>query len=132
MEPISRKRKNKRQKSEDSLKKNMPTITVPAAPIPVQTAYPVPIGIVCMALFSRKKLIEMQIKKPTLHFQLLKLSESFRQVVKPTSNSPAIMRISQAILIIRKRETYNICSHTQRRLTFFFRIVVHIRIFPTV
>jgi len=48
-EAMSVKRKNIRQKSVGSLKKIIPTITVPAAPIPVHTAYAVPIGNVFVA-----------------------------------------------------------------------------------
>ena len=44
IELISKNRKNNRQKSKDSLKKKIPTTTDPAAPMPVQTAYAVPIG----------------------------------------------------------------------------------------
>lgn len=55
-----------------SLKNNMPVITVPAAPIPVHTAYPVPKGMSCVALLSNIKLNVMQIKKPTLHFKWVK------------------------------------------------------------
>ena len=44
IDPISVIRKNILQKLAGSLKKKIPTIAVPAAPIPVQTAYAVPIG----------------------------------------------------------------------------------------
>ncbi len=39
--------------SDGSLKKKIPISTVPTAPIPVHTAYAVPIGIVCIALFKK-------------------------------------------------------------------------------
>ncbi len=77
----------------------MPTITVPTAPMPVQTAYAVPIGKVWLALLSRKKLKEMAIKKPMLHFKFVKLFDNFKQVVKPTSNNPAIINIIQFIFL---------------------------------
>lgn len=73
-------------------------ITVPTAPMPVHTAYAVPIGKVCVALFNRIKLKVMEIKKPMLHFTLVKLFESFKQVVKPTSKKPAIINIIQFML----------------------------------
>ena len=38
--------KNNLQNSDDSLKRKIPEMTVPTAPIPVQTAQAVPIGIV--------------------------------------------------------------------------------------
>lgn len=41
----------------------------------------------------------MQIKKATLHFMLLKLFDNFKQVVKPTSKSPAIINIIQFIIM---------------------------------
>jgi hypothetical protein len=93
------KRKNRRQKSDGSLNKYIPTITEPAAPIPVHTAYAVPIGRVCTALLSRMKLRVMQIKNPILHFKFEKLLESLRQVVKPTSNKPPAIKYIQAILL---------------------------------
>lgn len=45
IEAISMVIKNSRQKSEASLNKNIPIIAVPTAPMPVHTAYAVPIGI---------------------------------------------------------------------------------------
>src|SRR5690242_21802408 len=53
IEPIKRKMKNIRQKSDGSLKRIMPTMTVPTAPIPVHTAYAVPIGMTCVALLRK-------------------------------------------------------------------------------
>ncbi len=50
IEPIRRKMKNNLQKCAGSLKKKMPTSTVPTAPMPVQTAYAVPMGRVSVAL----------------------------------------------------------------------------------
>lgn len=99
MDPMSRKIKNNLQKSADSLNQTMPIITVPTAPIPVQTPYAVPMGIDCIALLSRAKLSEMHIKNPMLHFTFEKFSESFRQVVNPTSNNPARTKINQAIFL---------------------------------
>ncbi len=89
--------KNNRQKVAGSLKYTMPTITVPTAPIPVQTAYAVPIGKVCEALFRSRKLKVMQMKNPILHFTWVKLFESFKHVVKPTSKRPAMIKMIQFI-----------------------------------
>ena len=50
MEIIRVLRKKIRQKLAGSLKINIPSNTVPTAPIPVQTAYAVPIGSVWVAL----------------------------------------------------------------------------------
>jgi hypothetical protein len=50
MEIIRVLRKKIRQKLAGSLKINIPSNTVPTAPIPVHTAYAVPIGNVCVAL----------------------------------------------------------------------------------
>lgn len=72
MEPINKTMKNTREKSEGSLKKKIPMSTVPTAPIPVHTAYPVPIGIVWIALFKSKKLTDMLIKKPIDQILLVK------------------------------------------------------------
>ena len=44
---------NSRGTARDSSNRTMPRITVPTAPIPVQTAYPVPIGIVRTAPASQ-------------------------------------------------------------------------------
>ena len=42
----------------------------------------------------------MQITNAILHLVLLKLSESFRQVVKPISKAPAMINMIQAILFM--------------------------------
>ena len=49
-EAISVKIKNNRQNSEGSLNKSIPITAVPTAPIPVHTAYAVPIGKLCVDL----------------------------------------------------------------------------------
>ena len=95
--------KNSRQKSAGSLKKSIPIITVPTAPIPVQTAYAVPMGNVWVARYSKYILIERQIKKPVIQAAEVVPDVSLalpRQVVKPTSNSPAIIKMIQFIRII--------------------------------
>lgn len=50
-----------------------------------------------MALFSNKKLKVILIKNPIVQGVFLKLSDSFKQVVKLTSNRPAIININQFI-----------------------------------
>ncbi len=45
--------KNSLQKSAGSLKKRIPMITAPTAPMPVHTAYAVPMGKVCVARYKR-------------------------------------------------------------------------------
>lgn len=40
----------------------------------------------------------MQMKKAMLHFMLLKLLDNFKQVVNPTSKTPAITKIIQFII----------------------------------
>ena len=97
MEPIKVQIKNILQKVAGSLKQKMPIITVPTAPIPVQTAYAVPIGKVWVALLSSTKLIVMHTKNATLHLIFEKLFDNLRQVVKPTSKSPAMIKIIQFI-----------------------------------
>jgi hypothetical protein len=59
--------KNNLQNSAGSSKTTIPTRTVPTAPTPVHTAYAVPIGNVCVALYKRNMLIERQIAKPSHH-----------------------------------------------------------------
>ena len=61
-----------------------------------------PIGIVCDALLRRKKLRLIEIRNAILQPNLVKLFESFKHVVKPTSNSPAIISISQFIFNMEK------------------------------
>ena len=76
MEPIKITIKKILQKNTGSLKNNMPTITVPTAPMPVQTAYPVPMLIVCTALFKKKKLRDMLTKNPAPHHLLEKFFDN--------------------------------------------------------
>ena len=60
--------KNIRQKSAGSLNTKIPTRTVPTAPIPVQTAYAVPIGIglwpMEIALYIKYMLMKSESTKP--------------------------------------------------------------------
>lgn len=58
-------KKNNRGNSAESLKNVIPTIVVPSAPIPVQTAYAVPKGIIFIPRFKKYKLIQLQTKNKT-------------------------------------------------------------------
>jgi len=82
-----------------SLKIIMPRIAVPAAPIPVQTAYAVPIGRTFNDQASREKLPDAKTKNPILGQIFVKLFESLSMVAKPTSSSPAVITAIQAIVI---------------------------------
>jgi hypothetical protein len=57
-------KKKIRQNVAGSLNTKTPINTVPTAPIPVQTAYAVPIGSVCVALTSSTMLIINETIKP--------------------------------------------------------------------
>lgn len=93
-------RKNIRQKEKDSSKKIMPVTTVPNAPMPVHIAYAVPRGIVVKLMDSDEKLNNARTMKPIEGHRRLKLADSFKNVVKPTSKIPAAIRYIQAILLI--------------------------------
>ena len=80
-----------------SLKRTIPKIAVPAAPIPVQTAYAVPIGRTLSDQASNEKLPEANTRNPMLGQILVKLFESLSIVAKPTSRSPAVMTAIHAI-----------------------------------
>lgn len=102
IDPIKVVRKKILQKWAGSLNNNMPTSTVPTAPIPVQTAYAVPIGIVWLARYNRYILIDRLIKKPVNQRVATAPEDSFafpRQVAKATSNNPAIISIIQFIVL---------------------------------
>jgi len=92
--------KNNLQNVAGSLKTKIPTKTVPTAPIPVQTAYAVPIGIVSDDLYSNSILILKQNKKPTNQSidSVPELSFAFpKQLAKPTSKKPPKINKSQFI-----------------------------------
>lgn len=79
-------------------------MTVPTAPMPVQTGYAVPMGSVCVALASRAMLSMLKHIKPPIHAHHSMPSVSLalpRQKVKATSQSPAVIRINQFIINIR-------------------------------
>ena len=80
-----------------SLKITIPRIAVPAAPIPVQTAYAVPIGRTSSDQASNEKLPEAKTKNPMLGQIFVKLFESLSIVAKPTSSNPAVMTANHAM-----------------------------------
>ncbi len=101
------------QKSAGSLKIKTPTKTVPTAPIPVQTAYAVPIGNVCVALYNNSMLMVRQIKNPIIHKTAVVPEFSLalpKQVAKPTSNKPPIISKIQFIFIVSKSILKALCS----------------------
>ena len=81
-----------------SLKIIIPKIAVPAAPIPVQTAYAVPIGRTLSDQASNEKLPQANTRNPMLGQIFVKLFESLSIVAKPTSRSPAVITAIHAIL----------------------------------
>ena len=104
MDAISVLKKKILQNVAGSLKIKIPTNTVPTAPMPVQTAYAVPMGKTCVTLYSKTILIERHAKKPSSHkFEIVpEVSLAFpRQVAKPTSKSPAMMSKIQFIKVSR-------------------------------
>ena len=95
--------KNIRQKFVGSLKIKIPTRTVPTAPIPVHTAYAVPIGNVCDALNNKNILIARHTKKPSSHNIVVAPVLSLalpKQVAKPISKNPPITSNTQFILTV--------------------------------
>jgi hypothetical protein len=80
-----------------SLKMIMPKIAVPAAPIPVHTAYAVPIGKTLSDQLSKEKLPAAKTIKPRLGHSFVNPFESLSIVAKPTSSRPAVITASHAI-----------------------------------
>src|SRR5690606_41033374 len=100
MEPMRVVRKEMRQNVAGSLNTKMPTNTVPTAPIPVQTAYAVPIGNVCVAFISSNILIESEIRNPANQRYISVPEVSFtlpKQDANATSNKPPMIRNTQFI-----------------------------------
>jgi hypothetical protein len=82
-----------------SLKKIIPTIAVPAAPIPVHTAYAVPTGRTLSDQLSSEKLPAAKTKNPKLGHNFVKPLESLSIVAKPTSRKPAVITAIHAMPI---------------------------------
>ncbi len=80
-----------------SLKRNIPKSAVPAAPIPVQTAYAVPMGSTFSDQLNREKLPAAKTIKPRLGQSLVKPFESLSIVAKPTYSKPAVITANHAI-----------------------------------
>ncbi len=109
--------KNNLQKLDGSLKKRIPTITVPTAPIPVQTGYAVPIGIVCTAFANSVMLRVRHTMNPNPQRHHGVPDNPFilpRQNAKPVSKHPAIIRRIQFIKL--KKCPIEGCSYTRRLL----------------
>ena len=81
-----------------SLKIIIPRMAVPAAPIPVQTAYAVPTGKTFSDQASKEKLPDAKTKNPMLGQIFVKLFESLSIVAKPTSSNPAVMTANHAMM----------------------------------
>jgi hypothetical protein len=75
--------------SRDSPNRNMPNIATPTAPMPVHTAYAVPIGIVFMAAESNHKLIAMADTVKSDGTGFVKPSVYLSPIAHPHSNKPA-------------------------------------------
>jgi hypothetical protein len=88
------------QKPAGSLNISMPTSTVPTAPIPVHTAYAVPMGKLWVALIKRIMLTDKARRKAAYHryiaFPVCSLAFP-KQKAKATSNNPAIIKTIQFI-----------------------------------
>ncbi len=84
-----------------SCKKSIPITVLPAVPIPVHTAYAVPIAMVFIAYVKREKLTANP-KISHTKYNLFFVSFSFAIVNTPaTSQNPAITSANQAILCRR-------------------------------
>lgn len=92
--------KNNRQNVAGSLKNKIPTITVPTAPIPVQTGYAVPMGIVCTA-FDNSSILRVRHSRNPSPQKNHGVPDSPlilpRQNANPVSKHPAMMRRIQFI-----------------------------------
>ncbi len=101
IEPMSVIMKNILQKLACSLNTNTPISAVPTAPIPVQTAYEVPMGKDWVAFTSNNILMDNEARNPKYHIYISWPDASFafpKQNAKMTSNRPAIIKIIQFIV----------------------------------
>lgn len=76
----------------------MPKMATPTAPIPVQTAYPVPTGMVLSACANSAKLPTIATSVPTLGQNLVKPAVNFKPTAQAISSNPATINVSQFIL----------------------------------
>jgi hypothetical protein len=81
----------------DSEKRIMPSMAVPTAPIPVQTAYADPTGNVLSEIDKSQMLIAIQIAVKIEGQNLVKPLEYLRPIAQLVSKRPAINRIIQTI-----------------------------------
>lgn len=79
----------------------MPTVAVPRAPIPVQTPYAVPTGIVFIAFVSNQKDKIETTTNPNVGQGLEKPSDNFKSVAKRISAKPAANKNIHPILILK-------------------------------
>src|SRR5690606_20453539 len=86
-----------RAREADSPKKTIPAIAVPAAPIPVQTAYPVPTGISFNPRARKTKLAIIAATVNTLGQRRVNPSVLFNPSAQTTSSTPAFNTHIQAI-----------------------------------
>ncbi len=84
-----------------SLRKNTPNNVAPTIPIPVQTAYAVPIGRVLIAVDKRKRLHAIAIAVKMLGTSRVHPSVYFSPIVQAISSRPAINKNPQAAFLIR-------------------------------
>lgn len=89
--------KNNRNIDIGSLKINIPNIAVPAAPIPVHTAYAVPIGILFRVFERHIKLNAPKKINRRVGLSFVKPSEYFNEIARATSKSTANIKRSQYI-----------------------------------
>ena len=94
------KMKNSLQNEAGSLNTKIPTMTVPTAPIPVQTGYAVPRGMVFVAFVSSTMLRKHRKRNAAYHNAALfpvSILPFPRQNAKPVAHSPATINIIQSI-----------------------------------
>ena len=94
------KMKNSLQNEAGSLNTKIPTMTVPTAPIPVQTGYAVPRGMVFVAFVSSTMLRKHRKRNAAYHNAALfpvSILPFPRQNAKPVSHSPATINRIQSI-----------------------------------
>jgi hypothetical protein len=124
------------QKLMGSLNTRMPINAVPIAPMPVHTAYAVPIGRLCVALTNSTILMVNEIKNPPYHQYTSFPVASFalpKHDANATSNNPATINMIQFMVFYLfakikkkyrraiKRETLNSgCKKGRRSLDRFF------------
>ncbi len=99
--------KNNLNTSLDSPKNNMPKTITPTAPIAVQQAYAVPIGIDSKETDKKNKLKIMNITTRIVKKRFEKLFENLRAKTQAISNSPAITKIIQEFMIQYLTLQYN-------------------------